>query len=188
MAEHSPPLMEYQPGEHWYALQTRVAQERKAQNNLADAGLLTFMPLVKREWRNGAGARRPKRRLVDKPLFPRYILCKTDLSVSYYQLARTPGVVSLVGFGGVASVIDEAIIRELQAKLHDGYFEPQPEVIDYAPLAAGQRVRIVSGPFKDFEAEVLDVRRRSSVFVFLKGLEILSGKQLTIERGCIRPV
>jgi transcriptional antiterminator RfaH len=122
---------------HWYLLQSRPRQERRALENLRNQGFRCLLPLYSRE-----RLRRGQRMLIDEPLFPRYLFVHLDPRFSNWSALRsTYGVSQLVSFGGQPAAVPTEVI--------DALTECRPANTPlYQP---GDRVRITSGAFADLE-------------------------------------
>ena len=86
-----------------------------------------------------------KRRVVERRVFPGYILVQLTLSDdSWYVVRNTPGVTGFVGMGNQPTPLRPeevaSILKRMEAEA------PKIKVT----FKAGQRVRIVDGPFNEF--------------------------------------
>jgi transcriptional antiterminator RfaH len=81
------------------------------------------------------------------PLFPCYLFARFDLQARYFDLKYLQGVKGLVSAGNEALVVPSAIVDEIRNRMVGGVVEIVP-----APLAAGERVTVVEGPFRGLEA------------------------------------
>jgi transcription termination/antitermination protein NusG len=93
-----------------------------------------------------------KRKTVERRVFPGYILVQMKMDEdSWYVVRNTPGVTGFVGMGNEPTPLrpDEVgqIMRRMEAEA--------PKVkVTYKP---GQKVRIIDGPFNDFNGIVADI-------------------------------
>jgi len=126
--------------ERWYALFTKPHKEHQVGDELALKGLETYVPTIQvRHWRRG---------WVKRAFFPRYIFVRVDLDVVGISLLRwTPGLTNIVSFDGRPAWVPDEIVARL--KEHLGGLEGEDFV---SRFKSGDRVRILNGPFKDFEA------------------------------------
>jgi transcriptional antiterminator RfaH len=124
---------------HWYLLQTKFRQERKAAQELEQQNINVFLPLYKSEKIN-KGVRAVK----EEPLFSRYLFIELDIkNINWTSIRSTRGVSKFVEFGNGASIVDPLIIAGLRN------MESQPEE---SYLTLGEKVRVVNGAFKGLEA------------------------------------
>ncbi|WP_035628916.1 transcription termination/antitermination protein NusG, partial [Hydrogenovibrio marinus] len=96
-----------------------------------------------------------KKRTSERKFFPGYVLVQMEMGEDTWHLVKS--VPQVMGFiGGTsdrpAPISQKEVDRILQ-KVSDGVDKPRPKVI-YEP---GEMVRVVDGPFKDFEAVVEEV-------------------------------
>lgn len=130
------------PKLNWYALYTKPRCERAVSLRLRSKGFETYLPAVTVDGSRGRTFRRP--------FFPRYLFVRLDLSTDALSSVRwTPGLKHVVRFGESPAVVpDEAIalIQERLAAMDDG------GGLQAHGFRRGDRVRIRSGPFADFEA------------------------------------
>jgi transcriptional antiterminator NusG len=138
----------------WYALQTRSNYENLIANLLQAKGYEQYVPFssVRRQWSD---------RLVtaDIPLFPRYAFCRFDI-LNRLPVLITPGVLTIVSFGGHPAPIPDEEIAALRAVQASGtHARPCPF------LNEGQRIRIKSGPLKGLDGILLK-RKKDCAMVF----------------------
>jgi transcriptional antiterminator NusG len=93
-----------------------------------------------------------KRRVVERHVFPGYVLVNMLLSEeSWYVVRNTPGVTGFVGMGNSPTALrpDEVaqILKRMEAEA------PHIKV----SFKTGERVRIVDGPFNDFRGTVAEI-------------------------------
>jgi len=93
-----------------------------------------------------------KRRVVERHVFPGYVLVNMILTEeSWYVVRNTPGVTGFVGMGNNPTALrsDEVaqILRRMEAEA------PHIKV----SFKVGERVRIVDGPFNDFRGTVAEI-------------------------------
>ncbi len=158
--------------EHWYALYTKPRKEVQVSETLKYKGIETYLPLY--EPRRGR-----QRHNRPRPLFACYLFAKLDLSSGKVSSIRwTPGLRRIVSFDGEPAIIQDGVVSAIKKRVAQsaniwlgGDFEP------------GERVRIKSGPLRDFEA-IFDERLSSfeRVRVFLDILGRLRACQIEIDR------
>jgi transcription antitermination factor NusG len=70
---------------HWYACYTRARHEKRVDEQLAERGLETYLPLLARErqWSD-------RRKVVEFPLFPGYVFCRFTLD-ELHEVLTVPG-------------------------------------------------------------------------------------------------
>jgi transcription termination/antitermination protein NusG len=104
-----------------------------------------------------------KRRVVERHVFPGYVLVNMALSEeSWYVVRNTPGVTGFVGMGNAPTALRpeevSQILRRMEAEA------PHVKVT----FKLGERVRIIDGPFNDFRGSVSEIdMERSKVRVMV---------------------
>jgi transcriptional antiterminator NusG len=141
---------------HWYVLHTYSGYEDSVAFNLKQRiesmGMedKIFDVVVPKEKK--IKIRDSKRVTVEEKIFPGYVIVEMIVTDdSWYVVRNTPNVTGFVGSGTVPTPISEEEIKFLQKKM--GVEEPKFKV-DFLP---GDLVRIMDGPFKDYEGKVSDV-------------------------------
>jgi len=126
-------------GGSWYLVQCKVRQDERAEVNLVRQGYECLRPTIARE-----SLRDGRRQIITESLFPGYLFIRIGSDDSWAPLRSTRGVLRVVSFGPVPLAVDPAVISYLRQRAVT--LEPEPA------LAAGEAVRIVSGPFSELEA------------------------------------
>jgi transcriptional antiterminator RfaH len=135
-------LNETQPS--WFAVYTKPRQEHIALEHLERQGFRCFLPLAVNPYQRRSG-----RKLRVEPLFPRYLFlhAKPDQQ-SLGPVRSTRGVATLVRFGMDLACVPEAVIRAIDARRDP---ETGLVMLDPAPVAPGDRVRVFDGPLAGLE-------------------------------------
>jgi len=143
----------------WYAVHTRHQHEKNVARVLADKGFEAFLPLYTavHRWKD-------RDKQLSLPLFPCYVFLRSPLD-RWQPILTTPGVHSVLGFGGKRSMIPhteiEAIRRMVGSPLKA---EPHPF------LKCGDRVRLRAGALQGLEGILL---RKRNVWKLLVSVEML---------------
>lgn len=126
----------------WYLLRTKTGGERTAQEQLRNVVERTLLPL-------GRTRLRQKDRIAERiaPLFPSYIFVFCSLAETARRIRYTPGVREVVRFGEQAAVVPLWVIDQLHLACAQG-----PAALSKPGLEPGAAVRIVDGPFRQFDA------------------------------------
>jgi transcription antitermination factor NusG len=149
----------FEPPLGWYALYTRHQHEKTVARLLTDKGFDTFLPLY-------TAAHRWKDRVkqLSLPLFPCYVFLRGPLE-RWLPVLTTPGIHSVVGFGGKRAMIPsseiEAIRRVIECSVKA---EPHPFI------KCGDRVRIKVGPLQGIEGILI---RKKNQWKLLLSVEML---------------
>ncbi len=159
----------------WYALYTCAQHERRVFEELERRAVESFLPLYEsvRRWKD-------RQVRLELPLFQGYVFVRIALRNKLHAL-EVPGVVRLVGFGGVPAplpneqvdVMRASMTRLLRAKPH-------------AYLTAGRRVRVSRGPFQGLEGILI---RRKNAFRLVVSVEfIMRSVALEVDASDVEPV
>ena len=161
----------------WYVIHTYSGYENKVKKNLeqrvstldmTDKIFEIVVPTEEEiEIRNG------QRHTVQRKVFPGYVLVKMVMSDdSWYVVRNTPGVTSFVGMGTKPTALGEpevqAIIKQMAAEA------PKVKVT----LAVGQAVRIIDGPFADFQGLIDEINQEKGK---VKVLVSFFGRETPVE-------
>jgi transcriptional antiterminator RfaH len=150
----------------WYAIHTKARQEQRAESNLRAWHVETYMPKIASRSRVSG---RPCARVV-KPLFSRYIFARFKAQELLHKVHFTRGVQSVVSFGEWPTPVDDEIITLLKNQCDkDGFVNVGQK------LKAGDRVKITSGPLRNFVGIFEgDVRERDRVAILLTAVSFHS--------------
>ena len=160
-------------GKRWYILHTYSGYEENVQHNLKqrieslsmeDKIFEVLVPTEKKiKIKNG------KRVTIEEKMFPGYVFVEMIVTDdSWYVVRNTPNVTGFVGSGTTPTPISPDDIKNIKKRM--GVEEPK-YIID---VEEGTAVRIVDGPFKNFEGNVQEVdeaRGKIKVLVTMFGRE-----------------
>ncbi|OGH70163.1 MAG: transcription termination/antitermination protein NusG [Candidatus Magasanikbacteria bacterium RIFCSPHIGHO2_02_FULL_51_14] len=160
-------------GRRWFVLHTYSGYEDNVKRNLdqrvesfdmQDKIFNVIVPKEKKiKIKNG------KRTVVEEKIFPGYVLVEMIVTDdSWYVVRNTPNVTGFVGSGTTPTPIDQKEIDELQKRM--GVEEPTHKI----DLDVDTPVRIIDGPFKNFEGKISNVdeaRGKVKVLVSMFGRE-----------------
>ncbi len=104
-----------------------------------------------------------KRRTVERHVFPGYVLVNMILTEeSWYVVRNTPGVTGFVGMGNNPTALRPEEVAQILKRME----AEAPHI--KVTFKAGERVRIVDGPFNDFRGTVAEIdMERSKVRVMV---------------------
>ncbi len=147
----------------WYLIRTYVGWEHRVQAALerkireVGQGAAFGEILVPTEkvidWIQG------KKTVIERCLFPGYILVQMDLNEKTWHLVHSvPKVVGFVGGPHNPTPLPEEEVQEIVRRVEAGRAAPRPKVAFFA----GERVKIVDGPFRDFVGTVEEVKPERS--------------------------
>ena len=104
-----------------------------------------------------------KRRVVERHVFPGYVLVNMILSEeSWYVVRNTPGVTGFVGMGNQPTALRPEEVSQILKRME----AEAPHI--KVTFKVSERVRIVDGPFNDFRGTVAEIdMERSKVRVMV---------------------
>jgi transcription antitermination factor NusG len=128
--------------QQWFAIETRHRFEKKVVAHLDSKGFKTYLPVLteRHSWSD-------RHKEIKIPLFSGYAFVSTDESrISSRAILQTNGVIRFVSFAGIAAIVPNKQIDDLQLLLQQkGKFSLHPFV------QSGQRVRIREGCLRGLE-------------------------------------
>ena len=159
----------------WYAIHTYAGQEDKVKANLDQRiesfGMTDKISRILIPKEKIAEVRNGKRRIYKRKFFPGYILVEADMDdEAEYVIANTPGVTGFVGARDEPVALKQKEINTIEYRMGLLEKKPKPGVV----FEAGESVRISSGPFTNFQGEIIEVnpqQQRMKVLVSIFGRE-----------------
>jgi len=144
----------------WFLAQLKPNCAAIAERNLKRQGFGTFMPLEEATCKRGG-----KFVTATRPLFPGYIFVAFDPARGAWRaINATQGVTRLVSFGNSPAPVPLDLISQLILRC-DAAGKLLPAKAQ--ELAPGDRVRLRTGPFADFVAEVERIAPDQRVWVLI---------------------
>jgi transcription termination/antitermination protein NusG len=174
---------------HWYTIQVASGCEKKVKQNLeqrlqtldvADRILQIEIPQTPTVKLRKDGSRLTG----EEKVFPGYVLVRMILDDETWQVVKnTPNVINFVGaeqkrrYGrGRGHVKPMPLNPSEVERIFRASKEQEPVIkID---MAAGDKIKVLSGPFKDFDGEVIEVSPERSK---LKALLSIFGRDTPVE-------
>ena len=159
----------------WFALVVKPRFDKAVARTLELKGYETLLPLYIKHHQYGARSRR-----FELPLFPGYVCCRFDAQTRL-PILTTPGVVRVLGIGGVPHPLSEIEIHSLRTAI-DARIPVRP--IPF--VNAGQRVRINGGALAGVQGIVLEPRPKLRLVLSITLLQRsvlleIDREQVTIE-------
>lgn len=154
----------------WYAVYTQPHREMTAREHLERQGFEVVAPRYMKR-------RRHARRVEDVPvpLFPRYIFACFDVEDSAWRVIRsTRGVVEIVRRGLDPLPVPIGIVEEIDRRLDEA---DCMHLAEKSGLNPGDRIRIESGPFAEYEAIFQSLRDEDRIVALLS----LLGREVRAE-------
>jgi len=141
---------------NWYVLHTYSGYEEAVAKNLRhrieSLGMegKIFDVLVPKEKK--IKIKNGKRKIVEEKIYPGYVLVEMIVTDdSWYVVRNTPNVTGFVGAGTTPVPVSQEEIENLKKRI--GIEVPQYKI----GVKAGDSVKIIDGPFKDFDGKVSEI-------------------------------
>jgi len=160
-------------GRSWYVLHTYSGYEDNVSRNLKQRiesmdmqeFIFDVMVPVEKKIKLKGG----KKTVIEERIYPGYVLVDMIVTdASWYVVRNTPNVTGFIGLGTTPTPVDPREIEALKKRM--GVSEPKYKM----DVAEGETVKIVDGPFKDFDGKVSEVdeeKGRVKVLVSIFGRE-----------------
>lgn len=141
---------------NWYVLHTYSGYEDAVARNLKqrieslgmeDKIFNVIVPKEKKiRIKNG------QRKMIEEKIYPGYVLVEMIVTDdSWYVVRNTPNVTGFIGAGTVPIAVSSGEIEMLQKRM--GAEEPEYEI----SVSIGDAVKIMDGPFKEYDGKVSEV-------------------------------
>lgn len=161
----------------WYVIHTYAGYEKRVKTNLErrvesmDMKDRIFRIMVPTE--KEITSKNGVKKTVEKKVFPGYVLVEMVMEDdSWYVVRNTPGVTGFVGPGSKPVPLTEKEITHILRSM--GIVEGKPRI----EFDVKQVVRVISGPFKNFEGTVEEINREKGT---LKVHVSMFGRETPVE-------
>jgi len=159
----------------WYALHTYAGQEDKVKTNLEQRiesfGMKDKISRILIPKERIAEVKNGKRRIYKRKFFPGYVLVEAELDdETKYVIGNTPGVSGFVGPKDCPIPLRDKEVGKIEYRMGLLEKKPKPGMI----FESGESIRIASGPFANFQGEIIEVnpqQQRLKVLVSIFGRE-----------------
>jgi transcriptional antiterminator NusG len=154
-------------GKRWYVVHTYSGYEQKAKAALEERVRALKLsdetrPIgerfgavlvpVERVQELGKGG---QRKISNRKFFPGYIFVNMELDdETWHVIKNTPKVTGFVGHSTKPPEVPESEVRAITQQMEEGVLRPKPKVL----FEVGEAVKVVDGPFQDFNGTVEEVR------------------------------
>ncbi|HXK40707.1 MAG TPA: transcription termination/antitermination protein NusG [Candidatus Paceibacterota bacterium] len=158
---------------NWYAIHTYSGYEDNVARNLKqrveslgfeDKIFNVLVPKEKKIRIKGG-----KRETIEEKIYPGYVLVEMMVDDdSWYVVRNTPNVTGFIGAGTVPTPLSSEEVETLLKRM--GVEEPKYKI----DVEVGDSVKIVDGPFKDFDGKISEIdmeKGRVKVLVTIFGRE-----------------
>jgi transcriptional antiterminator NusG len=156
----------------WYVVQVVPTHEKKVKKTIEEQrslkGMDDLIETVLLPTENVSEVKKGQQKIVEKRLWPGYLLVKMTITDDSWQYVKqTGGVLEFLGGDNPTALTDrevEEILRELESK--------KEKVVQKHKFAVGDHVKIIEGVFVNFIGTVTDIfhdKGRLSVLVSIFG-------------------
>ena len=147
-----------QEADNWYLVRTKSNREHFVRAQLLRMVPEVFVPMLKLPERQ---LQKTNSSLV--PLFPQYVFARFSINAHYFDICYMPGVAGFVCAGREPLPVAEAIVHSVRSRCTNDVLQLTPR-----RFVRGEQVRVIGGPFRDFEAifeSYLSGARRASILI-----------------------
>lgn len=142
-----------EPDAPWYVIHTYSGYENKVKTNLEkrviSMGMQDRIFDVVVPMEEHIEIKEGKRRIVQKKIFPGYVLVQMDMAdESWYVVRNTPGVTGFVGMGGRPTPLEDEEVEGIMKQM--GMEQPKPRI----DFEVGENVKVRTGPFEGFVGSI----------------------------------
>jgi transcriptional antiterminator NusG len=96
-----------------------------------------------------------KKKTSSRKFFPGYILVQMELNDETWHIVKeTPKITGFVGGTTEPSPVSDEEVKAITQQMQEGAVKPKPRVL----FSVGESVKVVDGPFADFNGVVEEVR------------------------------
>jgi transcription termination/antitermination protein NusG len=172
--------LERAPGD-WYVVHSYAGYENKVKTNLesriASLDMEDYIFQVEVPTEEVTEVKNGKRQLVQRKVFPGYILVRMDLNdESWGAVRNTPGVTGFVGATSRPSPLSlDEVVRILAPTTAKKTEKPQVKVVDFE---IGESVTVMDGPFATLPATISEISADAQK---LKVLVSIFGRETPVE-------
>ena len=168
--------------QRWYVVQSQSNFENKVKQflleRIAREGLESYFGQILIPTEEVVEMKMGQQRKSERKFFPGYVLVEMELTNETWHLVRsTPKVLGFIG--GVSDRPAPISNKEAQAilnRVEEGVNKPRPKTL----FEAGEVIRVIDGPFKDFNGVVEEVNYEKSK---LKISVLIFGRSTSVELG-----
>jgi len=145
----------------WYVIHTQTGYEEKIKLNVEkraqESSLQELISQILIPTEKISEVKAGKRKISFRKFFPGYVLIEMELTDElWYLIKATPGVTGFIGPKARPQPLKEQEIKTILRQTEEKREKPTPKVI----FEEGEGVRVVDGPFTNFNGIVEEVNPR----------------------------
>src|SRR3989338_11342517 len=163
----------------WYVVHTQTGLENRVKTMIenrakfesrdAEIGQILIPTESVAEIREG------KKRIVSRKFYPGYILIEMDMNDETWYFVRTiPGVTGFIGAGKKPTPLSQEEVDAIVRRSADEQEKPKPKIL----FDKGEAVKIIDGPFLNFNGTVEDISNEKGI---VKVLVPIFGRTTPVE-------
>ncbi len=142
----------------WYVVHTYSGHEKKVKNllesEISRSELKDLFGQILIPTEEVVEMKEGKRRKKSRKFLPSYLLIEMEVTQqTQHMVTNTPGVTAFVGAGGRPQPLTESEVHRVLGQVDRSR---QRETLD-VPFTEGEAIKVVDGPFKDFNGVVQKV-------------------------------
>ncbi len=170
------------PG-RWYVVHTYAGYENKVKSNLysrsASMNMEDRIYEVEIPMEDVVEFKNGKKVVVQKKVFPGYLLCRCELDDDSWSVIRnTPGVTGFVGPGTKPTPLSRREVESILQVKSEGTEAPTKRSRPRLEHEIGETVRVKEGPFADFSGQIAEINEDQ---LKLKVLVNIFGRETPVE-------
>jgi len=144
----------------WFALYTKSRNEKKVHQALVDKGVECYLPLEKKlkMWSD-------RKKWVEEPFIRSYIFVYVEEG-NLQQALNTPGVVTVIRFGGKPASIREEHIKIIESVLSS----EEDYELSAESFEPGEKVEVVRGSLKGLLGELVHHLNKYKVLIRIESI------------------
>jgi len=154
---------------NWYTLRVMSGKEEKIKNNIFreleyEQDIASHVEEILIPTENVIDMKNGKKQVKKKTFFPGYILLNMEMNnEAKFFIEGIDGVMSFVGPKGNPQSLNDAEIKRIIGSFdaHDDSVEEMEEM----PFKVGDSVKVIDGPFKDFNGLVQEINDKNRIKV-----------------------
>ena len=144
---------------HWYVVHTYSGFEQKAklalEEKIKSSGKQDLIREVLVPSETVVEMKRGVKKTTSRKIFPGYILVQMELNDEAWHLIKSvPKVTGFVGGSKEPSPVPDEEVARITRQISEGTLKPKPKVT----FEKGESVRVVDGPFTNFNGMVDEVK------------------------------
>ncbi len=142
----------------WYIIHTTPGRENKVKEQILkrvdEAHMHKSFGEILIPTEDVAELKNGQKKIVQRRLYSGYVFLQMDFSDDAWHLVRkTPNVTGFIGGQARPSPMKDSEVAEIMQKMEQTQNKPAPKIM----FAPNEALRIIEGPFKDFNASVHSV-------------------------------